>query len=134
MPAEWHAKQLPVVVSDAGPSGNLRSPKGKSTLTDFSTNLPAACAQIGIKAETEKRRADRVLRNMFFSSRDQNHCRFHDVAHESGRIPIGRIGLRLAAAACASDHQQLCSPDRWRERSLPSAEAVFALVFAELSF
>src|ERR1700722_13619698 len=35
IPAEWHAKQLLLIASAPGPSGNARSPNGRSTFTDL---------------------------------------------------------------------------------------------------
>src|SRR5258707_984926 len=33
--AEWHARQLLLIASEPGPSGNMRSPNGRSTSTDL---------------------------------------------------------------------------------------------------
>jgi hypothetical protein len=69
---------------------------------------------------------------MFFSSGHDDGCLLDDVAHETARIPIGRVGLRLAAAAGAPDHQCTRSLG-WRgEADLPLAEGVLAFVLAEL--
>src|SRR5271166_920219 len=132
MPAEWQARQLSLATSAPGPSGNMRSPAGRSTLTDFNVNWCAACVPNDARARAKV--IGSILRTMFSFSRDHDGGLLDDVAHEAGRVPVGRVGLRLAAAAGASDHQQLISRGLQAEADLPLAEAVFAFVGAELRF
>src|ERR1700730_1210975 len=68
----------------------------------------------------------------FFSSADHDGRLLDDVAHEPARVPVGCIGLRLAAAARAADHHPLRSFGRWSKADLPLAEAVLAFILAEL--
>src|ERR1700730_17146160 len=68
----------------------------------------------------------------FFSSADHHGRLLDDVAHEPAGVPVGRIWLRLAAAAGATDHQPLRSLRRWSKADLPLAEAVLAFILAEL--
>src|SRR5437016_5019576 len=131
MPAEWQAKQLLLTRSEPGPSGNMRSPNGSSTLTDFSESFCSACAASGASTAIVISAISGGTRNTFFSLGRDNGRLLDHVAHKAARIPIRRVGLHLAAAAGASDHQNLRSGRR-RERQLPSAEAVFAFVLAEL--
>src|SRR5260221_13862900 len=112
MSAEWQARQLLLIASAPGPSGNMSSPGGRSTLTDFSDNWLAACAQNGARATPTMRAIGSRARPILFSSGDHNGGPLDDVAHEPTRVPIGRVGLCLPAAACAADHQHLISPGR----------------------
>src|SRR5438445_12133519 len=112
MPAEWQARQLPLAASEPGPAGNMRSPKGRVTFTDFSCNLSSACVRSGATTATAMRAISGAWRNMFSSSRYDDGRLLDDVAHEPARIPIGGVGLGLAAAAGASDHQRMRSPGR----------------------
>src|SRR6516162_7932361 len=132
MPAEWQARQLSLATSAPGPSGNTRSPAGRSTLTDFIVNLSAACVPNDARATA--RVIGSILRTIFSFSGNHNGGLLDNVAHEAGRVPVGGVRLRLAAAAGATDHQQLISRGRQAEVDLPLAEAVFALVGAELRF
>src|SRR5438552_3355932 len=131
MPAEWQARQLLLTRSEPGPSGNMRSLKGRSTVTDFNESLCSACAASGASTDTVKSATGNSLRHMFSSSGRDDGRLFDDVPHKPARVPVRRVGLRFAAAAGASDHQRLCSCCR-RERELPLTEAVFAFVLSEL--
>src|SRR5215831_853967 len=106
MPAEWQARQLLLTASEPGP-WNMRSPKGRSTFTDFSVNLSSAWAPSGASAATVMRTIGSARRNTFFSFRTLRGRLLDDVTHESTWIPIGRGGLRLASCAGASCHQHL---------------------------
>src|SRR6266478_1042663 len=105
MPAEWQARQLLLATCELGPSGNMRSPLGSSTLTDFSINLSSACAHNGANATPAMRAIGSSLRVMFSSSGDHDLGLLDDIPHKAARIPIGRVGLRLAFGAGAPDHQ-----------------------------
>src|SRR6202022_2325463 len=131
MSAEWQARQLLLIASAPGPFGNMSSPGGRSTLTDFSDNWLSARAQTGAKATPTTRAIGSRVRAMLSSSGDHDGGPLDDVAHEPARIPIGRVGLRLAAAAGAADHQHLISLGRRGEAVLPLSETVLALVGAE---
>src|ERR1700730_13299739 len=135
MPAEWQARQLSLMASDPGPDGKVLSLSGRSTVIDFSSTSVAARPANG-KTTVAAIRTMPVItgfRNMISSSSDRDHIhRLDYVAHEPTRIPIGRVGLRLAAGAGASDHQYVLSRDRHADADLPLAEAVLALILAEL--
>src|SRR5215471_1075173 len=130
MPAEWQARQLSLTTSAPGPSGNMRSPAGRSTLTDFSVNLSAAGVASATRATA--RVIGSILRTIFSFSRDHDGGLFDDVAHEPCRVPVGRVRLRFAAAIGASDHQPVISRVRQAEADLPLPEAVFTFVSAPL--
>src|SRR6516165_4596267 len=132
MPAEWQARQLSLATSAPGPSGNMRSPSGRSTLTDFIVNLSAACVPNDARATASV--IGSILRTIFSFSGNHNGGLLDDVAHEAGRVPVGSVRLRLAAAAGASDHQQVISCGRQDEADLPLTEAVLTFVGAELRF
>src|SRR5260370_42195783 len=102
MSEEWQAKQLLLATSEPGPAGSMRSPSGRSMVTDLSTNLSSACASNGASTPTAMRATGSAWRNIFPSSGYHNGRLLDDVAHEAAWIPIGRAGLRLAAAARAS--------------------------------
>src|ERR1700722_13600377 len=104
MPAEWQMRQLLLVASEPGPFGNVRSLVGRSTLTDFSENFSPARAAGGARTTPATTAIGRILRNMPSPSCYFHGCLLDDVAHEATRIPIGRVGLRFAAAVGASDH------------------------------
>src|SRR6266550_3292646 len=131
MPAEWQARQLLLSASEPGP-WNIRSPNGRSTFNDFRTNLSWAWAASAMGAATMIRPIDSAWRNMFSPLRYDNRRLLDDVAHEPAWIPIGRVGLRLAAAVGAADHQHGRSPLRRGKAELPLAEAVLPFVLAEL--
>src|SRR6478672_5014958 len=118
MSAEWQARQLLLIASAPGPFGNMSTPGGRSTLTDFSDNWLSARAQTGAKVTPTTRAIGSIERNMLPSSREYDGCLLDDVAHEPARIPVGRVGLRLAAAAGAADHQHLTSRVRCHCRKL----------------
>src|SRR5689334_14601817 len=107
MPAEWQARQLPLAASAPGPSGNMRSPKGRSTFTDFSANLSAAWAPTDASVMAVMRAIGNSVRTRFSSSGRDDRRRLDDVAHEPAWVPVGRVGLRLAAAAGTSGHQHV---------------------------
>src|SRR6267378_4353337 len=107
MSAEWQARQLPLIASAPGPFGNMSSPGGRSMLTDFSDNWLSACAQNGAQA-TPTRVIGSSARPILSSSSDHDGGPLDDVAHEPTRIPIGRVGLRRAAAAGARSHFMTC--------------------------
>src|SRR5882724_3890044 len=130
MPAEWQARQLLLAASAPGPS-NMRSPVGRSTLTDFSVSFSFACAQSG-RAITA-RTAICARARMPSSLRRHDGRLLDDVAHESGGIPVRRLRLGLAARAGAARHEDVFSRSRQGKRELPLAEAVFTFVLAELS-
>src|SRR6516225_5657272 len=130
MPAEWQARQLLFSASEPGP-WNIRSPNGRSTFTDFRTNLSWAWALTAMSAATMIRPIEIACRNMFSPLGYGDRRLLDDVAHEATWIPSGRIGLRLAAAIGAADHQHVRSPP-WRGKAeLPLAEAVLPFVLAE---
>src|SRR5712664_116092 len=132
MSAEWQARQLLLIASAPGPFGNRSTPGGRSTLTDFSENWLSARAQTGARATPTTRAIGSIGRNMLPSSREYDGCPLDDVAHEPARIPVGRVGLRLAAAAAgAADHQHLTSLGRRGEAVLPLSETVLTFVRAE---
>src|SRR6266481_2752895 len=130
MSAEWQARQLLFTASAPGPFGNMSSPGGRSTLTDFSDNWVSARAQNGART-TPTRASSSKTRPILSSSGDYDGGPLDDVAHEPARVPIGRVGLRLATAAGAADHQHLISLGRRGEAVLPLSETVLALVGAE---
>src|SRR5215471_4919519 len=132
MPAEWQARQLSLPTSAPGPSGNMRSPAGRSTLTDFSVNLSAAGVASATRATA--RMIGSILRTIFSFSRDHNGGLLDDVAHEPCRVPVWRVRLRFAAAIGASDHQPVISRVRQAEADLPLPEAVFTFVGAQMRF
>src|SRR6266481_359633 len=134
MSAEWQARQLLLIASAPGPFGNISSPGGRSTLTDFGDNWLWARAQTGAKATPATRAIGSRVRTMLSSSGDHDGRPLDDVAHEPTRIPIGRVGLRRTTAAGAADHQHLTSLGRRVEAELPLSETVLAFVRAELSF
>src|SRR6266849_840452 len=134
MSAEWQARQLLLIASAPGPFGNMSSPGGRSTLTDFSDNWLSARAQPGARATPTTRAIGNRARPILSSSGDHDGGPLDDVAHEPARIPIGRVGLRLAAAAGAADHQHLISLGRRGEAALPLSETVLAFVRAERRF
>src|SRR5258708_17172 len=134
MSAEWQGRQLLLIASAPGPIGNMSSPGGRSTLTDFSDNWLWARAQTGAKATPTTRAIGSRLRTMLSSSGDHDGRPLDDVAHEPTRIPIGRVGLRRATAAGAADHQHLTSLGRRVEAELPLSETVLAFVRADPSF
>src|SRR5439155_20295641 len=135
MSAEWQARQLLVTASAPGPFGNVSSPGGRSTLTDFSDNLPSAWALQGKRAMPAARVIGRKVRIIMPSSLGSHDSGLlDDVAHEPGWVPIRCVGLRLAATAGAADPQHVLSRGRRAEADLPLAEAVFAFVRAELRF
>src|SRR5258705_9326666 len=132
MSAEWQARQLLLIASAPGPFGNMSTPGGRSTLTDFSDNWLSARAQAGASATPTRRAIGSIGPNMLPSSREYDGCPLDDVAHEPARIPVGRVGLRLAAAAAgAADHQHLTSLGRRGEAVLPLSETVLTFVRAE---
>src|SRR6267154_923063 len=131
MSAEWQARQLLLIASAPGPFGNMSTPGGRSMLTDFNDNWLSARAQTGAKATPTTRAIGSIVRNMLPSSREYDGCLLDDVAHEPARIPVGRVGLRLAVAAGAADHQHLTSLGRRGEAVLPLSETVLAFVRAE---
>src|ERR1700737_1300701 len=99
MSAEWQARQFFLIASPPRPVGNMSSPGGRSTLTDFSDNWLSARAQTGAKATPTTRAIGSRVRAMLSSSGDHAGGPLDDVGHEPARIPIGRVGLRLAGAA-----------------------------------
>src|SRR5712664_3589765 len=104
MSAEWQARQLLLIASAPGPFGNMSSPRGRSTLTDFSDSWLSSRAQTGAKATPTTRAIGSRARVILSSSGDHDGGPLDDVAHEPARIPIGRVGLRIAAAPGAPDH------------------------------
>src|SRR5271165_4842163 len=132
MPAEWQMRQLSLIASEPGPFGNVRSLVGRSTLTDLSENFSSARAAGNAKTTPATTATGSIVCNIPFPSCDFHGCLLDDVAHEATRIPIGRVGLRFAAAVGASDHEHLLSSDWHGEVNLPLAEAVLALVISEL--
>src|SRR5258708_12112696 len=130
MSAEWQGRQLLLIASAPGPIGNMSSPGGRSTLTDFSDNWLWARAQTGAKATPTTRAIGSRLRTMLSSSGDHDGRPLDDVAHEPTRIPIGRVGLRRATAAGAADHQHLTSLGRRVEAELPLSSTVLPLLRA----
>src|SRR5260370_2604259 len=124
MSAEWQARQLLLIASASGPFGNMSTPGGRSTLTDFSDNWLSARAQTGARATPTTRAIGSIGRNMLPSSREYDGFPLDDVAHEPARIPGGRVGLRLAAAAGAAAHQHLTSLCRPGEAVLPLSVTV----------
>src|SRR5260370_19365547 len=134
MSAEWQARQLLLIASAPGQFGNMSWAGGRWTLTEFSDNWLSACAQNGARATPTTRAIGSRARPIPSSSGDHNGAPLDDVAHEPTRIPIGRVGLRLAAAAGAADHQHLTSLGRRVEAELPLSETVLAFVPAERSF
>src|SRR5216683_6782887 len=131
MSAEWQARQLLLIASAPGPFGNMSPPGGRSTLTDFSDSWLSARAQTGAKATPTTRAIGSRACPMLSSSGNHDGGPLDDVAHEPARIPVGRLGLRLAAAAGAADHQHLISLGRRGEAVLPLSETVLAFVRAE---
>src|ERR1700704_4870399 len=131
MSAEWQGGEMFFIAAPPGAFGNMSSPGGRSTLTDFSDNWLSARAQTGARATPTTRAIGSRARAMLSSSGDHNGGPLDDVAHEPTRIPIGRVGLRLAAAAGAADHQHLISLGRRGEAVLPLSETVLAFVRAE---
>src|SRR5260370_3118722 len=134
MSAEWQPRQLLFTASACGPFGNMSSPGGRSTLMDFSDNWLSARAQNGAKATPTTRAIGSRARPILSSSGDHDGGLLDDVAHEPTRVPIGRVGLRLATAAGAADHQHLISLGRRGEAELPLSETVLAFVRAEHRF
>src|SRR4051794_24136415 len=115
MPAEWHARQLLLTRSAPGPSGNVRSPNSRSTVTDVRESFCSACAASGASTDTVISATGSSLRHIFFSSGSDDRRLFDDIAHEAARIPIRRVRLLFAGAAGASCQQYLFSRRR-RER------------------
>src|SRR6266404_331798 len=134
MSAEWQARQLLFIASAPGPFGNMSSPGGRSTLTDFSDSWLSACAPTSARATPRTRAIGSKMRPILSSSGDHDVGPLDDVAHEPARVPIGRVGLRLATAAGAADHQRLISLGRRGEVELPLSETVLAFVRAEYRF
>src|SRR5882757_9775107 len=134
MSAEWQARQLLLIASAPGAFGNMSSPGGRSTLTDFSDNWLSARAQTGARATPTTRAIGSRARAILSSSGDHDGRPLDDVAHEPTRIPIGRVGLRRATAVGAAGHQHLISLGRRGEVELPLSETVLAFVRAERRF
>src|SRR5712691_9880598 len=132
MSAEWQARQLLLTASEPGSFANMRSSAGRSTLTVFSDNLPSARAQSGARAMHATRAIGSMVRDMLSSSGDDDGSLLDHIAHEAARVPIGFVGLRLARAVGAADHQHAISPVRRGEADLPLAEAVTPFVVTEL--
>src|SRR5689334_612427 len=109
----------------------MRSPKGRSTFTDFSESFCSPYAASGPSTDNAISAMSNSLRHIFFPSGRENRRLLDDIAHETARIPIRRVRLRLAAATRASHHQDLRS-GRGRERALPLTETICAFVLAEL--
>src|ERR1700722_344446 len=130
MSAEWQAKQLLFIASAPGPFGYIASPGGRSTLTDSSENRLWACAQGGARATLTAKVIVSGTRAILSSSGDHDLGPLDDVAHEPARIPVWRVGLHLAAAAGAADHQHLVPLGRRGEASLPLVKTVLALIRA----
>src|SRR5437764_14220356 len=98
--------QLLLITSEPGPSGNILSLSGRSIFTDFNSNGVAACVACGIDAIPSRTTAGSRLRNIVNTPSNRNDInRFHDVAHEAGRIPIRHVGLRDTVAVGAADEQ-----------------------------
>src|SRR5216683_1522248 len=102
MSAEWQARQLLLIASAPGPFGNMSSPGGRSTLTDFSDNWLWARAQTGAKATPTTRAIGSRVRTMLSSSGDHDGRPLDDVAHEPTRIPIGRVATYAAIQTAAT--------------------------------
>src|SRR3954454_18135766 len=134
MSAEWQARQLLLIASAPGPVGNISSPGGRSTLTDFGENWFWDCPPNGARAMPTAKVTISDVRAILSSLGHHDDGPLDDVAHEPARIPVRRVVLHLAAAAGAADHQHLLSPGRQGEAALPLAETVLALIRAELSF
>src|SRR5882724_1788045 len=105
MSAEWQARQLLLIASAPGPFGNMSSPGGRSTLTDFSDSWLSACAPTSARATPTRREVGSRTRPALSTSEDHDGGRLDDVAHEPARVPIGRVGLRLAPAAGAANRE-----------------------------
>src|SRR5215469_5087109 len=108
-----------------GPSGNATGLRGSVTSTDLSVVGALAWAASVPSAAVEIRASARDLRVMVLSSRHRHGRRFDDVAHEAGRVPVGRRRLDLAFAVGAADHEHERALGLRREARLPAAEAVF---------
>src|SRR6266481_4227124 len=124
MPAEWQTRQFRLVASASCPPGNLRSPLGRVTLTDFSGIGLSVCAERSDSIPPAAIAMSNILDSMPSSLSDGDRCLFDDVAHEAGGIPVRRGRLRFALAIGASRHEHLVSGSRWREGRLPLAETV----------
>src|SRR3954462_4765670 len=107
MSAEWQGRQLLFIASETGPFGYMASPGGRSMLTDFSEYLPPACASGGARVTPATRAIDNRVRDIAFSSGNQDHGTLDDVAHESARVPIRRVRLGFTHAVSAPDHQRI---------------------------
>src|SRR5258708_37939275 len=110
----------------------MRSPVGKSTVTDFSDNFCAARAPAGRPAAPTISAMSRRVRAMLASSDHNDVGLFDDVAHEASRVPIRYVRLHLAGRIDATHRQHVISFVGKAQGNLPSAKAVFAFVLAEL--
>src|SRR5580704_9706692 len=110
MPAEWQARQLLSATSEPEPLGNIRSPVGKSTVTDFSDSFGALCAARGTSAVAAISAMSRRVRVMRASSDHNDVGLFDDIAHEASGVPIRCVGLLLAGRAGAANRQHAISP------------------------
>src|SRR5262245_30714055 len=129
MPTEWQARQLLLTTSAPGPS-NMRSPNGRSTLTDLKLVMPSAATaadavSVAASANREIRQSD-FMPMAGFSRCDEVHG-FNDIAHEACRIPGRLHRLCQPVAIRAPNHQGLLARARCY-RGLPALEAVFALI------
>src|SRR5690348_14382933 len=131
MSAEWQARQLLFIASAPGPSGNIPSPGGRSTLTDCNESWLPACVQNGARAKATAKAIVGKTRVIVSSSGDHNLGPLDDIPHEPARITIWRVGLHLAAAASAADHQHQIALPRRGKTVLPLAETVLPLIRGE---
>src|ERR1700730_9796518 len=105
MSAEWQARQLLLIASAPRPVGNMSSPGGRSTLTDFSDNWLWARAQTGAKATPTTRAIGSRVRTTLSSSGDHDGRPLDNVLAEPPRIPIWPVGLgprRAGGSGCAA--------------------------------
>src|ERR1700679_1066713 len=128
MSEEWQPRQLLLIASAPGPGKGSR-PSGRLTLTGFGGTGALITDDAAI---TGSRRNNAHAAFISSSSHHRHRCGFNDVAHEAGRVPVGRVGLSHAVAVGAADHQRAVAACWSREMRLPAPEAVLALVAAKL--
>src|ERR1700754_3712056 len=115
MSAEWHARQLLLIASEPGPSGNILSLSGRSIFSDFSSNGGAACTTEGIDTTPSRTTTGRRLRSIVNSPSYRNDIdRFDGISHEARGIPIRCIWLSHAVAIGTADQQAVRSGSRQR--------------------
>ena len=94
MPAEWQARQLLLSASAPGP-WNIRSPNGRSTLTDFRTNLSWAWAA-GARAQRRRQTDRQCLAEHVLPLKIRQQCVC------SMTLRMNPLGFQLGASGCVS--------------------------------